>query len=118
MTARTDITLYEDVDHLIRTFYGRLLSDPLMAPHFEGLDLDAHLPRITAFWAFILLDVEGYKGNVMDRHRHLDIGPQHFDRWVQTFTETVDALYNGEKADLAKQRAKLLGLTFQAKFKT
>ena len=118
MSSKGDITVYEDVDRLVRTFYGKLLADPLMAPHFHGLALEAHLPRITAFWAFILLDIEGYKGNVMDRHRHLAIGPEHFARWVQTFSETVDELYAGPKADLAKQRAKLLGLTFQTKFKS
>lgn len=118
MSGKSDITVYPDVENLIRTFYGRLLADPLMAPHFDRIDLEQHLPRITAFWAFILLDIEGYKGNVLDRHRHLDIGPEHFDRWVQTFSDTVDELYAGPKADLAKQRAKLLGLTFQAKFKS
>lgn len=117
MSGKNDITTYQDVEALIKTFYSRLLADPLMAPHFADIHLADHLPRITAFWAFILLDIEGYKGSVMERHRHLDIGPQHFDRWVQTFSETVDELYAGEKAELAKQRAKLLGLTFQTKFK-
>jgi hemoglobin len=110
-----DITTYADVERLLRTFYTKLLKDELMAPHFADIDLEAHLPRIIAFWAFILIDQEGYKGNVYDKHRHMDIGEAHFTRWVKLFSETVDEHFAGEKANLAKQRAMLLGYTFQTK---
>ena len=112
-----DITTYADVEMLLRAFYGKLLKDELMAPHFAHINLEDHLPRIIAFWAFILIDQEGYKGNVFDKHKHLDIGEAHFNRWVKLFTETVDEHFSGEKADLAKQRAALLGYTFQNKMK-
>ncbi|MCW3127043.1 MAG: hypothetical protein JWO03_2701 [Bacteroidetes bacterium] len=110
-----DITTHTDVEHLLRTFYDKLLKDELMSPHFANINLEEHLPRIIAFWAFILIDEEGYKGNVFDKHRHLDIGEVHFTRWVKLFSETVDELFAGEKAGLAKQRAQLLGYTFQSK---
>ena len=101
-----------DVDLLVSTFYAKVLADPLLAPHFAGIDLQHHLPRIADFWALILIDKEGYKGNVFDRHAHLQINNRHFDRWVELFTQTVDALFIGAKADLAKQRAMLLQYTF------
>lgn len=112
-----DITTYADVGFLLRTFYTKLLKDDLLAPHFADIDLEAHLPRIIAFWAFILIDQEGYRGNVFDKHKHLDIGEAHFTRWVKLFSETVDEHFAGEKANLAKQRAVLLGYTFQSKMK-
>lgn len=115
MDSRKEITQLSDVELLMRQFYDKVLVDPLLSPHFEGLDIEAHLPRITAFWAFILLDMEGYKGNVMDKHLHLNIGKEHFERWVTLFTETVDELYIGPKAELAKQRARVLQYTFQSK---
>lgn len=89
--------------------------DKLLSPHFAGVDLEHHLPRISAFWALILIDQEGYKGNVFDRHAHLKIDNSHFDRWVALFIETVDEYFIGEKAELAKQRAKLLQYTFVSK---
>ena len=113
-----DITTYADVEQLLRIFYQKLLKDELLAPHFAGINLEAHMPRIIAFWAFILIDQEGYKGNVFDKHKHLDIGEAHFTRWVKLFSKTVDELFAGEKANLAKQRAMLLGHTFQSKMKT
>ena len=110
-----DIAQYADVERLLRTFYDKLLKDELMSPHFADINLEEHMPRIIAFWAFILIDEEGYKGNVFDKHRHMSIGAEHFNRWVHLFSQTVDELYVGEKANLAKQRAQLLGYTFQTK---
>ena len=112
---RGEITTYGDVDRLVTVFYDRVLKDELLSPHFTGIELAHHLPRIAAFWALILIDKEGYKGNVFDRHAHLNINNAHFDRWVALFTQTVDELFVGEKAELAKQRAKLLQYTFVSK---
>ena len=112
---KVEITTQDNVDHLVRSFYTKVLKDELLSPHFAGIDLEHHLPRIAAFWALILIDKEGYKGNVFDKHVHLDINNSHFDRWVQLFTQTVDEYFIGEKAELAKQRAKLLQYTFVSK---
>lgn len=114
-SKKVEIATQEDVDHLVRSFYDKVLKDELLSPHFAGIDLEHHLPRIAAFWALILIDQEGYKGNVFDRHAHLQIDNSHFDRWVALFTETVDEYFTGEKAELAKQRAKLLQYTFVSK---
>jgi hemoglobin len=112
---KTEISTQSDVDHLVRSFYGKVLKDELLSPYFAGIDLEHHLPRMVAFWSLILIDQEGYKGNVFDRHSHLDIDNRHFDRWVELFTQTVDEYFIGEKAELAKQRAKLLQYTFVSK---
>jgi hemoglobin len=112
---KVEITTQEHVDHLVRSFYDKVLRDELLSPHFASVDLEHHLPRIAAFWALILIDQEGYKGNVFDRHAHLKIDNSHFNRWVALFTETVDEYFTGEKAELAKQRAKLLQYTFVSK---
>lgn len=112
---RVEITTSDDVDRLVNTFYDRVLKDELLSLHFAGIELAHHIPRIAAFWALILVDKEGYKGNVFDRHAHLNINNTHFDRWVALFTQTVDELFIGEKAELAKQRAKLLQYTFVSK---
>lgn len=87
-----------------------------MQPAFHGLNFEEHIPRIVAFWAMVLLDEEGYKTNVFDKHLHLPITLALFDIWLDTFIKTVDRFYQGEKADLAKQRATVLSYTFKSKW--
>jgi hypothetical protein len=38
-----------------------------------------------------------------------------FNLWVNLFKQTVDELFEGEKAELAKQRAVVLGWTMGSK---
>ena len=112
---KADINSKADIELLVNNFYNKLLVDDLMAPHFLGLDLNHHIPRIVSFWSMVLLDDAGYKTNVFDKHSHLKINQSHFDKWVNLFSETVDELFIGEKANLAKQRAAILGYTFGSK---
>lgn len=113
-----DIENEADVENLVRTFYNQLLRDELMSPHFEGIDFEHHFPRMMAFWSFILLDKSGFEGNVFDRHRHLKIGDEHFERWISTFCQTVDDLFEGATAERAKNQAKVIGMGFQWKMKS
>lgn len=107
-----DIQTPDDVALLVDEFYGKAFQDELLAPHFEGLDFPAHRPRMIAFWEFVLLDKAGYTTNVFDKHAHLNIGKEHFDRWVVIFHNTIDALFEGDKANDAKMRATTIGWTF------
>lgn len=112
-----DITTETHVEFLVRTFYGRVLKDELLAPHFSHVNFEEHFPRMIAFWSFILLDKAGYTGNVFDKHAGLHIDERHFDRWMFHFTGTVHDFFEGEKANLAKQRAEVLKFTFLSKMK-
>src|ERR1700745_1262211 len=112
-----DITKETDVAFLVKTFYGSVLQDEVLAPHFADVDLEAHFPRMIAFWSFILLDKSGYTGNVFDKHVNLQIDERHFDRWLTHFTNVVHDFFEGPKADLARQRAEVLKYTFQSKMK-
>ncbi len=113
---KTTIATKSDVELLVREFYRRILSDTFMAPHFTGIDFEAHFPRMIAFWSFILLDEPGYTGNTFEKHLHLNISDKHFTCWLEHFCNTVDSLFEGEKAELAKQRATALEFTFRTKF--
>lgn len=112
-----DITTHHDIERLVDAFYATAMYDPMLAPHFEGLNFEAHKPRMVAFWAFVLLGEPGYTTNVFDKHVHLKISRPHFDRWVELFCSTVDALFEGEKARDAKLRATTLGWTFAEKMR-
>jgi hemoglobin len=114
---KTDITTRQDIETLMQTFYNKLLQDPLMSPHFEKTDFGHHLPRIVGFWAFVLLDEPMPIGNVFDAHRHLKIDERHFTQWINTFSATVDELFQGALAEKAKFNAQTIGHTFQWKMK-
>ncbi len=110
-----DITTKQDVEQLVDTFYCRVLTDESLAPFFKNLDFKAHMPKMVHFWSFVLLDEPGYTTNVTDKHMHMPLSPVHFERWVALFHGTVNELFAGEKAEMAKQRANLIAWTIQNK---
>lgn len=112
-----DIEIKEDITKLIDRFYEKLLADPHVRHIFQHLDLEDHLPRVVHFWSFVLLDEEGYRTNVFEKHMQLPLEQEHFDIWLQHFTDAVDELYAGPIADTAKQRATVLVFTFKNKWK-
>ena len=112
-----DITTNKDVELLVNTFYSKVMEDDVLVPFFKNLDFKIHMPKMISFWEFVLLDKAGYKTDVTEKHMHMRLKKEHFDQWVFLFNETVDALFEGEKAELAKQRAFLVGWTIQSKMK-
>lgn len=110
-----DIETEEDISVWLHKFYEKLLADPVTAPKFEDINLKEHMPKIINFWAFVLLDKEGYRTNVFEKHVHLHLEKEHFSSWIRYFLETTDELFKGSKADTAKQRALMLASTFMHK---
>ena len=110
-----DIQTKADVEKLIALFYGKVVKDASLSPFFANIDLEKHLPHMIHFWCFALLDEPGYTTNVVEKHLHMPLKPIHFSTWLQHFNQTVDALFIGEKAEAAKQRAALIGWTIQSK---
>lgn len=113
--AKHDIQSKADIELLVRTFYNSLLTDESIRPVFASTNLEEHMPHMIAFWSFVLLDEVGYKTNVFDKHVSLPIKEEHFATWLHHFEKTVDSLFEGEKAELAKQRAQGVAYTFKAK---
>jgi hemoglobin len=111
-----DIRNKDDIRLLVETFYSRLLKMEGMKEVFEGLDFDRHIPHIVHFWSFVLLDEEGYKTNVFEKHLHLPIKAPQFYTWRDVFNATVNELFSGPVADLATQRATSLAYTFRSKW--
>lgn len=105
----------QDIHQLVSVFYEKVLQDPELAPFFKHLDFAAHLPKMEHFWRFALLSDTGYTTNVTEKHLHMPLKKPHFDRWLALFTETVDALFEGDLAQQAKQRAAVIGWTINSK---
>ena len=112
MATRHDIETREDCERLVRAFYGRALTDPVIGWLFTDvarLDLEAHVPRIASFWETILLGGHSYGGGAFAPHAALNARAKlragHFERWLWLWQQTVDELYAGERAQLAKAHA-------------
>ena len=109
---RADIESRDDCERLVRAFYGKAMKDPMIGFIFTDvaqLDLEAHVPRITSFWETVLLGGRSYSGGAFGPHAHLHarvaLREGHFERWLQLWFGTVDELYAGERANLAKIHA-------------
>lgn len=109
---RHDIESRADIERLVRRFYGQAMQDPIIGFIFTDvakLDLEAHVPRITSFWETILLGGNSYRGGAFRPHAelHLRVGLRegHFDRWLQLWFGTVDELFEGDRANVAKIHA-------------
>ncbi len=109
---QTALANRQDVEKLVNTFYTKVLADETIGHIFTEvarLDFDLHMPVMYSFWETTLLGRLSYKGNPMAVHIRLDkkikLTETHFNRWLELFNETVDELFEGEKANEAKNRA-------------
>ncbi|MCB0524281.1 MAG: group III truncated hemoglobin [Lewinellaceae bacterium] len=121
---KADIVTSADIKTLIDTFYEKVKSDEVIGYIFNDIakvDWPQHLPKMYAFWEFLLLDrADAYRGNPMEKHAELHakhpLKAAHFDRWLALFKETVDELYEGPGAENAKFRAFAISETWKPKF--
>ncbi len=119
---KKDIENREDVKLLINRFYDKVKADPLIGFIFNDVmkvNWELHLPRMYDFWENTLFYIGGYTGNPMEIHRRLNqivpLSAEHFQQWTNLFTSTVDEIFSGEKAELAKQRALSISTVMQIK---
>ena len=119
-----DITTGEDCERLVRAFYGRALADPIIGFIFVDvakLDLEAHVPKIAAFWETILLGAQSYGGGAFRPHAVINaqvpLQAGHFERWLWLWRMTVDELFAGERAELAKSHAERVARAFHARLR-
>ncbi|MFZ0384645.1 MAG: group III truncated hemoglobin [Solirubrobacteraceae bacterium] len=117
--TRHDIETRDDCERLVRAFYGRALTDPVIGWLFTDvaqLDVEAHVPRIASFWETILLGARTYGGGAFAPHAALNarvgLRAGHFERWLWLWQETVDELYEGERTELAKAHAARVARAF------
>ena len=114
--VRKEIENETDIKGLVDAFYARVREDELLSPVFEkvaGIDWETHLPRMYAFWGTVLLNKAGYKGNPVLKHVNLSmkttLSETHFSQWLRLWNETIDELFQGERAQVAKERALMMG---------
>src|SRR6185437_2197482 len=108
----SDLTDRADVRLLVEEFYRSAFRDQLIGPIFTDIarmDLQHHLPIMCDFWETVLFQAGLYHRNALQLHFVLNakvpLQQEHFTRWLELWTATVDAHFAGEKAELAKTQA-------------
>jgi len=109
---KKDIETIDDIKILIDRFYKQAKMDTLIGYIFTSainVNWEKHLPVMYSFWENTIFYSGNYTGNPMMVHQGIHqlvhLKEEHFDRWTALFSATVDSLFAGEKAELAKQRA-------------
>jgi hemoglobin len=121
----SDIATREDCERLVRAFYGRAMTDPVIGFIFTDvahLDLEAHVPEITSFWETILLGAQTYGGGAFAPHyalhQKVTLRGGHFARWLGLWTMTVDELFEGPVAEEAKAHAERVANAFHRRLQS
>ena len=119
---KRDIETRDDIELLVRNFYEKVKKDPVIGYIFNDLarvNWEKHLPVMFDFWENTLFYTGTYAGNPMKSHQRLHqlftLTPEHFAQWLHLFTATIDELFEGEKAELARQRAISISTVMQIK---
>lgn len=112
---KTDIRDKKDIVVLVDTFYGKVRENSIIGFIFDEIaevNWETHLPKMYNFWAGILLGETDFRGNPMLKHiilsKKTEMTDTQFDEWLRLFFETVDDLYEGNLAEEAKYRAKMI----------
>jgi hemoglobin len=110
---KSDIKNRKDIEQLINKFYDKVKQDEVIGFIFNDVakvNWEKHLPVMYDFWESIIFLSNKYAGNPMVVHTHLNsriqLTKKHFERWLKLFSETIDELFEGNKAMLAKEKAR------------
>lgn len=119
---KKDISTRNDIILLVNTFYEKVKKDQIIGYIFNDVakvNFENHLPVMYDFWENVIFFTGAYTGNPMTAHKQLHqktpLNAEHFQEWIKLFTETVDELFAGEKAELTKQRAISIATVMQLK---
>ena len=119
---KKDITGREDLVRLVTLFYEKLLKDDSINYLFidvAKINLAHHLEVLVDFWENILFQKDSYRKNAMQPHMILHqkspLQKHHFETWLRNFNESIDELFEGENAFLAKEKALSIATVMQIK---
>ena len=96
------------IERLVRAFYARVQTDPLIGPIFATRvhDWEAHIIKLCAFWSSVALMTGRYHGQPMQVHMRLPVAAEHFDRWIGLFEDTASTLCPPQAASHFIERAR------------
>ena len=119
---KRDIENREDIELMVDEFYEKVKTDPVIGFIFNDIakvNWNRLLLTMYDFWESTIFLTGGYDGDPLKKHKHLNqlitLKKEHFSQWNRLFTESVDALFEGRNASLAKQRAANISAVMQIK---
>ena len=119
---KKDIENRNDIELLMKKFYSRLLADPSINYLFldvAKIDLPHHMPILVDFWDMVLFHADTYRKNAIEPHlkihRQSPILKHHFETWLSHFSDSIDELFEGDKAREAKEKALSIATIMQIK---
>ncbi|MDZ4680814.1 MAG: group III truncated hemoglobin [Saprospiraceae bacterium] len=119
---KADIQNRADIETLVNTFYEKVKKDEAISYFFTEVipvNWEHHLPIMYDFWENLLFATGNYEGNPMAKHKGIHrkspLSMSHFQQWIRLFNETVNELFEGENAELIKQRAQSIATVMQVK---
>ena len=70
---------------LLKSFYADVRQHAVIGPIFNAQieDWDAHLVKITEFWALQAGGHSKYRGGFAGAHMQFDLQPEHFQHWLR-----------------------------------
>lgn len=107
----------ESLRELVGQFYARVRADAALGPIFNDAihDWPAHLDQLADFWSSVMLGSGRYKGRPVPAHqKHASrISPELFDRWLDLWDRTSDALMTPEAAAALQDKARRIAESLQ-----
>jgi hemoglobin len=109
-----DIQDRDDVSALVSAFYAKVRANKEIGHFFNETirNWPEHLEKLTDFWETNLFMVSKFHGNPIRAHKQVDeafkqsIEQRHFGEWLNMWFATVDEMFTGEMANIAKNRAR------------
>jgi len=92
---------------LVHGFYDKIRVDPVLGPIFAEriTDWEPHLEKMVDFWSSVALMTGRYHGAPVPKHAGLPVTWEHFERWLNLFRETANAVCTPEGAAHVIERA-------------
>jgi hemoglobin len=119
---KTDIRNKQDIIQIVDTFYDKVKQDLVIGHFFTEVmqvNWDKHLPKMYNFWDNVVFYTNNYSGNPMQVHKNIHalhaFTAADFKQWFKLFVATVDDLFEGDNAELIKQRALSVATIIQIK---
>ena len=119
---KRDIQSKEDIIQIVNNFYDKVKQDATIGHFFNEVikvDWSKHLPKMYNFWDNVVFYTNNYTGNPMQVHKHINalhaFAGTDFKQWHKLFAQTIDELFEGDNAELMKQRALSVATVMQIK---
>lgn len=100
-----------EIEMLIDTFYEKVLEHEELSYFFSEavMNWEFHKQMFIKYWSKQILFTDSYEGSPLHRHIEVDrrfgrsFTKYHFEEWTRLWVETIDILFEGDKAELAKE---------------